>query len=427
MQRVTSSAHLLHHTEIVANAARLRRLAAEARALADESAGVRPRSEGLEEFFDGAEQRIMRAAASRSLGTLDLVERAVVELQLQIASGATSGPPGLRTGIHALDEILCGMRRGELGVIGARPFIGKSTLAGNIAMDVVMRSEKCPVALFSLEMRADAVLERLAAAQSDVSLYWIRNRELSAANKQRVNRALDELRHARLFIGDTSEQTIMSIRAKARRVKQRFGLGLVIVDYLQLVRSPGSENRLQEVSAVSRSLKALAGELDVPVIACAQLNRAADSGRDERPRLSHLRESGTIESDADVVILMHAVSDSRGSDESRDVELIVAKNRSGPTGIARVQFQPALLRFAVSPATSRSIAPEIAAARGSFRATHFFASVHGPVWYAGTTRPSSNASLPLDDCHFHSEGFAAPHCYGMKQRGRIEQDLTSSA
>jgi replicative DNA helicase len=341
--RVTSSAYLTHHTNIVRDAARLREISAVARRIADEADGVRPRVPSVCEFLEGVEPRIRRAAAARSPGTLELIEHSVDDLQSLINAGPAASPPGLHTGIANLDRILCGLRPSELIVIGARPGVGKTALAWNVAINVALRDERPGVAFFSLEMSRQALLERAAANLAGVNHYHVRNRNLTDKCKADVAAALATLRRASITIDDTREQPIMSIRAKARRFAQRRDLGLVVVDYLQLVSHPGTENRLQEVSAISRALKALAGELKVPVLACAQLGRAADEC--DRPSMSHLRESGTIEADSDVVILLHPASGSLSPDAPRKFGAIVDKNRNGPTGTVHLRFDPSHLRF----------------------------------------------------------------------------------
>lgn len=342
---VTSAAHLRHHMRIVADVAARRRVISEAEAIAREGRSLGPVNGTATEFLRLAVERIGAAAEVPAPAAVEFAERDVRELRDKIDAGPVEGVDGLQMGFRDLDTIVCGMRPGDLVVIAARPAVGKTTLASNIAAQVALRDAAEPVALFSLEMGKQSLLERFASAHSGVDHYLIRSRRLSTSNREKVDASLIALEFAPLAIDDTSGQTMMSIRASARRLRQRRGLGLVLVDYLQLVQYPGAENRLQEVSAISRGLKALAAELSVPVIAAAQLNRAADAGPEQRPRLSHLRESGSIEADADIVILLHQVGDATEASDPRTIEAIVAKNRNGPVGTARLLLQPNLVRF----------------------------------------------------------------------------------
>lgn len=340
---VTSAAHLLHHTKIVAELGARRRVISEAEAIAHE--GRSGAVNGTAEFLSLAVEKMIAAAEHSATTHVEFVERDVAELRDKIEAGPVEGTDGLRTGFRDLDQIVCGMRAGELIVFAARPGVGKTAIVLNIGARVALDDDTTPVALFSLEMSKPALLERFTSAHSGVDHYLIRSRRLSPSNREKVDASLMALQFAPLAIEDTSGQTLMSIRAGARRLKQRRGLGLVLVDYLQLVQHHGAENRLQEVSAISRGLKALARELSVPVIAAAQLNRAADTASDQRPRLSHLRESGSIETDADIVVLLHPDGDEAGANDPRRVDAIVAKNRNGPVGTAGLLFQPNLVRF----------------------------------------------------------------------------------
>jgi replicative DNA helicase len=342
---VTSGAHLPHHAKIVAACAALRRMIAASTAIANEAIGVVPMNGNVSEFLSGAAERLVAAADMLSPGGLELLDNEVRVLRSKIAAGPVEGLDGLRTGHRELDAIVCGIRPSDLVVIAARPGGGKTALASGIALHHALAEEPLPVAFFSLEMSRASLLERFVSARSAVDHYLIRTRKLSRERVELVERALFELERAPLSIDDSRARTIMSIRAEARRLKKRRGLGLVVVDYLQLVENPNAENRLQEVSSVSRGLKALAMELNVPVIAAAQLNRSADGGPDQRPRLSHLRESGSIEADADIVVLLHAASEKTHATDPRTIEAIVAKNRNGPMGLAGLLFQPNLVRF----------------------------------------------------------------------------------
>jgi replicative DNA helicase len=368
LNSVTTAAHLPHHARIVSAAAAVRRTVTAARDIAAAAAGATPMNGSAAEFLQESAEKIVEAATVRALQFPKFIVGEASMLRERLDAGPVAGLDGLRTGLGALDQIVCGMRSGELVVVGARPSVGKTVLVTDIALEAASDEDGPGVLLFSLEMTKSALFERIVSACSGVDHYLIRNRKLSQGMRQRVDEALALIGQMPLVIDDTRAQSITSLRAVARKVKQRHGLRLVVVDYLQLVTHPGAENRLQEVSAISRGLKALAGELGVPVVAAAQLNRAGDTGAVGRPKLSHLRESGTIEADADIAILLHQVRDDCEANEARVVEAIVAKNRNGPQGTARLLLQPNLVRFVAfedgRPSHSGVHGPAFARAQG---------------------------------------------------------------
>jgi replicative DNA helicase len=265
---------------------------------------------------------------------------------------------GLATGFKQLDVMTSGLQKGELIIIAARPSMGKTALAINIAENAAIYS-KATVAVFSLEMSKESLLRRMLASQAWVDQRKLQTGFLGSDDKAKLNNALEQLVESRLFIDDTAGISLAEMRAKARRLKQNAkGLDLVVVDYLQLMSatlpSAGGrkyENRTQEVSAISRGLKALAKELDVPVVALSQLSRASERrGDDKRPMLSDLRESGSIEQDADVVAFIHREayydrSDEMSEDEKAKSEIILAKQRNGPTGMVHLNFISKFTRF----------------------------------------------------------------------------------
>lgn len=272
---------------------------------------------------------------------------------------------GLATGFKQLDIMMSGLQRGELIIIAARPSMGKTALAINIAENAAIYS-KATVAVFSLEMSRESLLRRMMASQAWVDQRSLQTGFLGGKDKDKLRSALEQLVDSRLFIDDTAGISLAEMRAKARRLKQnRKGLAegapaldLVVVDYLQLMTatlpSAGGkhyENRTQEVSAISRGLKALAKELDVPVVALSQLSRASERrDKDKRPMLSDLRESGSIEQDADVVAFIHRESyynrsEELSEDEKAKSEIILAKQRNGPTGTVHLNFISRFTRF----------------------------------------------------------------------------------
>lgn len=257
---------------------------------------------------------------------------------------------GLKTGFPDLDRVIMGLNKSELLILAARPAMGKSTLAQNIMTNVAMK-EKKPVVYFSLEMGSDQLTDRILAAQSGIDSQRIRSGRLKGDDFTKITEAISELSDAPILIDQSAGLSILEIRTKARRMRNRQELGLIVVDYLQLMqasRASRDPNRVQEVSEISRGLKLLARELDVPVLALSQLSRAVESRTDKRPMLSDLRESGSIEQDADVVMFMYrdGYYDKDGAEDQDMTELIVAKNRSGPSGeTIYMKFFPDNLKF----------------------------------------------------------------------------------
>jgi replicative DNA helicase len=269
--------------------------------------------------------------------TLDEVEA------IQSHDGSMHGVP---TGFADLDSLTNGLRGGQLIVIAARPAMGKSTLGLDLARTAAIRNQQA-VVLFSLEMSRTEITMRLLSAEARVHLQNLRGGRMSDDDWTRVAHKLGEMSGAPLFIDDSPNITMMEVRAKARRLKQRNDLKLIVLDYLQLMSSPKRvESRQQEVSEISRSLKLLAKELDVPVVALSQLNRSAEQREGKRPMLSDLRESGAIEQDADMVILLHREDVYQPeSPRAGEADFIVAKHRNGPTATVVVSFQGHYSRF----------------------------------------------------------------------------------
>ncbi len=264
---------------------------------------------------------------------------------------------GLATGFTDFDRMTSGLQKGELIIIAARPSMGKTALAINIAENAALRHGSV-VAIFSLEMSRESLLRRMLASQASVDQQKIQKGFFGRAEQEKLQAALSQLLETRIFIDDSAGSTVSEMRAKARRLKQNSGgLDLVMVDYLQLMSAtlPGAsrkgfENRVQEVSAISRGLKAMAKELQVPVIALSQLSRSNEKRDDKRPMLSDLRESGSIEQDADVVAFIHRESyynrDENMADADKSkAEIIIAKQRNGPTGIVQMHWNSAFTRF----------------------------------------------------------------------------------
>jgi replicative DNA helicase len=343
VDQVPTPASAPHYARIVAQTALLRRLIS---ASADIMELAYSAPEDPESVADEAEQRIYDVARREDQDEVvvlrDLVDEAMIDLES--IQNRESTYTGLPTGFRDLDVLTSGLQPGNLVIIAARPGIGKSSLALNIA-DHVAVHERASVAMFSLEMSRQEIGMRLLCTKAAVSWDTIRNRRVTSTNWSHIVQAAEVLHDAPMHIVDSGNVTIVDIRAKARRMRSRSeGLSLLIVDYLQLMTHHRRlDNRQQEVAEISRSLKMLAKELNVPVIALSQLNRNPETRADKKPQLSDLRESGSLEQDADIVMLLHR--DDSSPEKKRDTELIVAKHRNGPTGNVSLVFRPELTKF----------------------------------------------------------------------------------
>jgi replicative DNA helicase len=301
-----------------------------------------------DELVDRAEAEIYgvteRRVSEDYLPLAEIMPGALDEIE---AIGSRGGVmTGVPTGFADLDALTNGLHPGQMIVIAARPAIGKSTLALDLARAATVK-HGLPTVIFSLEMSRNEITMRLLSAEARVPLHAMRTGQMGEEDWARLARRMSEVVDAPLYIDDSPNMSMMEIRAKCRRLKQRHDLRLVIIDYLQLMSSPRRvENRQQEVSDMSRSLKLLAKELDVPVVAISQLNRGPEQRNDKRPLLSDLRESGSIEQDSDVVILLHREDAyERESPRAGEADLIVAKHRNGPTTTVTVAFQGHYSRF----------------------------------------------------------------------------------
>jgi len=257
---------------------------------------------------------------------------------------------GIPTGFTDLDAILAGLQKSDMIILASRPSFGKTTLALDIVRNASLRY-KIPVGIFSLEMSKDQIVDRLLASEADVSLWKLRTGKLSLKGESndfiKLQGAFSALANADIFIDDSGANTITQMRAMARRLQAEKNIGLLIIDYLQLMRSPiKTDNRVQEISDISRSIKLMARELNIPTIAISQLSRAVEHRHDFRPRLSDLRESGSLEQDADVVMFIHREDKyKKDTDKKNITEIIIAKHRNGPTGEVKLYFNESSVRF----------------------------------------------------------------------------------
>ena len=272
------------------------------------------------------------------------IDAAINEMEIAEASG--DDIVGVPTGFHELDNMTHGLHGGQMVIVAARPAVGKSTFALDIARNGSIKSNKA-VLFFSLEMSKAEIAMRMLSAEAEIHLSKMRGGKLSTDEWKKLASVRGRINDAPLFIDDSPNLTMVEIRAKSRRLAQNLGLELIVIDYLQLLSSGKKvESRQQEVSEFSRSIKLLAKELKIPVIAISQLNRNSEQKSDKTPEISHLRESGSLEQDADVVILLHR-EDMGQKDHPRagEADIIVAKQRSGPTGKVEVMFQGQYSRF----------------------------------------------------------------------------------
>ena len=305
--------------------------------------------EDVATILDEAEQSIFSLTQQKDNKLFQHIKPILTEAiqnleKMQSKKGAVVGIP---SGIIDLDNVTAGFRKSDLIVIAGRPSMGKTALALSIARNAALES-KVPTAIFSLEMSSDQLAQRLLSSEARIDGQKARTGRLQTARWKDVVIASGKLADAPLFIDDTAALSILDLRSRARRLKREENIGLLVVDYLQLMQGPRrSENRQQEISYITQSLKALAKELDIPVIALSQLSRAVESRTNKRPVLSDLRESGAIEQDADLVIFLYRpfVYDDKKVEEKGLAYLIVAKQRSGPTRTVKATFIDTYARF----------------------------------------------------------------------------------
>lgn len=345
--RTPATSNAAHYARIVEEHSLLRKLIGAAGEIAELGYSL---PDDVGRAVDEAEAMIFGVAQHRGADSLapirDLLEKSLNHLEELFEKG--DAITGLPTGYDDLDEVLSGMQPSNLIVVGARPAMGKSAFALGMAAHAALQARR-PVLFFSLEMSHLDLTTRLIASEARVDSVRMRNGRLTDADWPKISHAIGRLAEAPLFIDDNPQLTIMEIRAKARRLKAKEGdLGLVVVDYLQLMTGRGSaENRQVEISEISRGLKVLARELECPVVALSQLSRQLEARADKRPMLSDLRESGAIEQDADVVMFLYRDSVyNKDSPDGGEAEILVSKHRSGPTAMVRLAWLDNYTRFA---------------------------------------------------------------------------------
>ncbi|CAD7483566.1 replicative DNA helicase [Lacticaseibacillus paracasei] len=354
------ASNVVYYAEIVQQKSTLRKLISTAQNIASRSYTEQDDVEGL---VEDAERQIMDVSENRNQAGFkqikDVLNQAMAQIdQLYQNDQAITGLP---TGFRDLDKITTGLHEDEMIILAARPAVGKTAFALNIAQNVGTKTDKS-VAIFSLEMGAEQLVNRMLCSEGSIDANHLRTGQLNEEEWQNLIIAMGSLSKAKIYMDDTPGIRMAEIRAKCRRLAREQGdLGLIIIDYLQLIEGSGQENRQQEVSAVSRQLKKLAKELHVPVIALSQLSRGVEQRQDKRPVLSDIRESGSIEQDADIVAFLYRDDyyrdaegdedddDQGGNDDGDDnvgeVEVIIEKNRSGPRGTVKLLFVKSYNKF----------------------------------------------------------------------------------
>jgi len=339
---VPTAAHIKHYAEIVQKKGTLRHLIKAARNITELAFDE---EEEVNTILDQAEQQIFAVSQGHSNDNFIKIDDILIETferidQLHKNKGKLRGTP---TGFFELDKKIAGLQKSDLIILAARPGVGKTTFVLDIARQVAV-NQKTPVAFFSLEMGKEQLVDRMLCAQAGVDLWKLRTGNLSESSEDfpKIGNAMGILSDAPIFIDDYGAANIMEIRTKCRRMQMEIGLGLIVVDYLQLMEGHGrSDNRVQEISEISRGLKQIARELNVPVIALSQLNRGVELRQPPIPKLADLRESGSIEQDADIVMFLYreAVYNKNLEFDKRHLaQLIIAKHRNGPTGTIDLYF-----------------------------------------------------------------------------------------
>ena len=342
---VPTSANVEHYAKIVEEKAILRKLIDAGTKIVQEAFDE---PENVESILDGAEKTIFEIALKRvkeGFYKIDSVLKKVLD-RIDKLYEKHETLTGIPSGFQDLDNLTAGFQNADLIIIAARPSVGKTALALNIAQNVCIK-HKIPVALFSLEMSKEQLAQRILCSEAEIDAIRLKTASLPDAGWKKLTKALSKLSEAQLFIDDTAAISAMEIRAKARRLKAEHGLGLVIIDYMQLMSGRSRvENRVQEISEIARSLKTLGRELDLPVIALSQLSRAVEQRNDRIPRLSDLRESGEIEQTADVVLFIHRDDYYNPASEKANIaEIIIAKQRNGPVGTVELVFRKEIAKF----------------------------------------------------------------------------------
>lgn len=347
---VPTAGHVEHYARIVQKKATLRRLISAAADISE--LGFNEEVE-VDSVLDEAEQKLFGVSQQHLRQTFVSVKTVLTEAfhRIDMLHKGDGSMRGLPTGFPPLDNLLSGMQKSDLVILAARPSVGKTSLALDFARHIAVR-EKAPVGIFSIEMSKEQLADRLICAEASVDLWKMRTGHLSNEgfpddDFSRINRSMAVLAEAPIYIDDSASNNIMEIRTLARRLQSEHGIGFLVIDYLQLMEGDAREGRVQEVSQISRALKSLARELNIPVLALSQLSRAVETRTPPVPKLSDLRESGSIEQDADVVLFIYPRGRHEKNAESPNItDVIIAKHRNGPTGVVSLYFRPDSASFA---------------------------------------------------------------------------------
>lgn len=336
---VPTAANVDYYAQIIEEKSMMRRLIRTATQIVSEGYSG---GEDVSGLLSDAERRILEISNRRSSTGFIAIKDVLMDVyeRVEFLSEHQGGTTGIPSGFPDLDKMTSGFQRSDLIIVAARPSVGKTAFALNIAQNVGVRAKET-VAIFSLEMSAAQLVQRMICAESNVDAGRLRTGQLEDDDWEKLTMSIAALSEAEVYIDDTPGVTVADIRAKCRRLKKERGLGMILIDYLQLIHGRGKpgENRQQEVSEISRTLKQIARELEVPVIALSQLSRGVEQRQDKRPMMSDLRESGSIEQDADIVAFLYRDDYYNQDTEKKNIiEIIIAKQRNGPVGTVELVF-----------------------------------------------------------------------------------------
>ncbi|MBM4761708.1 replicative DNA helicase [Bacillus sp. B15-48] len=336
---VPTAANIEYYARIVEEKSLLRRLIRTATSIAQDGY---TREDEVDSLLGEAEKSILEVAQRKNAGAFHNIKDVLVRTydNIELLHNRVGDVTGIATGFAELDRMTAGFQRNDLIIVAARPSVGKTAFALNIAQNVGTKTGE-NVAIFSLEMGAEQLVMRMICAEGNINAQNLRTGSLTDEDWGKLTMAMGSLSNSGIFIDDTPGIRISEIRSKCRRLKQDQGLGMILIDYLQLIQGSGrsGENRQQEVSEISRSLKSLARELEVPVIALSQLSRGVEQRQDKRPMMSDIRESGSIEQDADIVAFLYRDDYYDKESENKNIiEIIIAKQRNGPVGTVQLAF-----------------------------------------------------------------------------------------
>ena len=343
---VPTAANIVYHAQIVKEKSELRHLIDAATEIASAAYEA---TDDVKDIMDDAEKKILAVAANQTGGAFEPIRNIVIDTvgRVETLYENQGGLTGISTGFRDLDRDTSGLQKSDLILVAARPSMGKTAFTLNIATYAAMHGHT--VAFFSLEMSKEQLVQRMLCSEGGIDSQRLRTGQLEDADWDRLINTADRVSKASIYIDDTAGINVMDLRSKARRLKAEHGLDLIVIDYLQLMQGrarSNSDNRQQEISEISRSLKALARELDVPVVALSQLSRSVESRTVKKPMLSDLRESGSLEQDADIVMFLYREDYYDQETERKNItEVIIAKHRNGPIGTIELFFQKEFTKF----------------------------------------------------------------------------------